>query len=120
MSERAEGFEGLLRQALAPVEPPADLEARLEEGFTSIVDAAADELESWEIGAMKDPRNWVRPVIATVAGSGAAVGLVLVRTQRSRHKRRAAAAGPIDLVERTLRDLADEAGRLFDDAARRR
>src|SRR3712207_1139148 len=120
MTEQAEGIERLLRQALAPVDPPADLEARLEERFTSIVELAADELEAWELGAMKDPRNWVRPVVATVAGSGAAVGLVLVRTQRKRHKRRAASANVLDLAGRTLRDLADEAGGLFDDRARRR
>jgi hypothetical protein len=120
MSEHVENFELLLRQALAPVDPPADLEERLEARLTFIVDAAADELESWELGAMRDPRNWARPLIATVAGSGAAVGLVLVRTQRKRHKRRAAASGALDLGRRTLRDLRDEAGRLFEDAARRR
>ena len=120
MTERVEGIEGLLRQALAPVDPPAELEARLEERFTILVDAAADELETWELGAMKDPRNWMRPVVASVVGSGAAVGLVLVRTQRRRHRRRAASANVLDLAGRTLRDLADEAGRLFDDKARRR
>ena len=49
---------------------------------------AAEELEAWELSAMRDPRNWVRPVAAAAVGSGAAVGLVLVRTQRRRHKRR--------------------------------
>ena len=119
MSEHAENFEGLLRQALAPVDPPADLEERLELGLTSIVDAAADELESWELGAMRDPRNWARPAIATVAGSGAAVGLVLVRTQSKRHRRRAASSGVIDLGRRMLRYLRDESGCMFEDAARR-
>jgi hypothetical protein len=120
MTERVEGFEGLLRQALAPVEPPLELEIRLEETLTSLVDAAADEFETWELGAMRDPRNWVRPVIAGVVGSGAAVGLVLVRTQRNRHKRRAASSNPLDLAGRTLRDLADEATGLARHAARRR
>ena len=43
--------------------------------------------------AIKDPRNWPRaaigPAAAVVVGSGAAVGLVVLRTQRKRHKRRA-------------------------------
>ena len=115
-----DGIEALLRQALAPVEPPADLERRLEDRLSSLVDAAADELDGLEIAAMKDPRNWVRPAVATVVGSGAAVGLVLVRTRRNRHRRRAASSNPLDLAGRTLRDLRHEAGRLIDDAARRR
>ena len=32
---------------------------------------AADELEAWELSAMRDPRNWVRPAAAVVAGSAA-------------------------------------------------
>ncbi len=47
--------------------------------------------------AIKDPRNWPRaalgPATAIVVGSGAAVGLVVLRTQRKRHKRRAAVQG---------------------------
>ncbi len=120
MSERAEGFELLLRQALAPIEPPEDLELRLEERLSFLVDAAADELDAWELSTMRDPRNWARPVVATVVGTGAAAGLALVRTQRKRHKRRAASKNPLDLAERTLRDLADEAMGVFRDAARRR
>ena len=76
---------------------------------------AAEELESWEMAAMRDPRNWVRPVAAAAIGSGAAVGLVLVRTQRRRHKRRKEADSAIDLFSRTLRDLAREARRVADD-----
>ena len=116
-------FEALLRQALAPIEPPKELEERLENRFVSILELATEELESWELMSLTDPKNWVslhRPVIAAAAGTAAGVGLVLVRTQRKRHKRRAAASGAIDLGRRTLRDLRDEAGRLFEDAARRR
>jgi hypothetical protein len=50
-----------------------------------------------------------------VIGSGAAVGLVLVRTQRKRHGRRRDAANRLDLVGRTLRDLTREAKRVVDD-----
>ncbi len=111
--------EALLRQALAPVDPPAELEERLEANLTNLVEMAADELEMWELSAMRDPRNWPRqaagPAAAVVVGSAAAVGLVLVRTQRKRHKRRAASHNVLDLAERTMRDLAHEARRLADE-----
>src|SRR3712207_1211133 len=119
MSERVESLETLLRQALAPIDPPAELQARVEERLTSLVDLAADELDAFELGDMRNPRNWVRPAVATMVGSGAAVGLVLLRTQRKSHKRRAASSNPLDLAGRTLRDLADEAAHLVE-AARRR
>ena len=88
MSERAIDIETMLRQALAPVEPPAELKARLETTLGSLVDLAADELESWELATLSDPKNWVRlgrPAAAAVVGSAAAVGLIVLRTQRHRH-----------------------------------
>ena len=69
MSEALPNFEGLLREALAPVEPPADLVERLEGTLTSITEMAVDELEAWELSAMRDPRNWARPAAAVVVGS---------------------------------------------------
>ena len=111
----AEDIESLLKRALSPVEPPKELEARLEGTLGSLVDMAAEELEAWELTAMRDPRNWVRPVAAAAVGSGAAVGLVLVRTQRRRHKRRKESDNSVDLMRRTLRDLAREARRVADD-----
>jgi hypothetical protein len=115
MSDQYADFESLLKRALSPVEPPKELEARLEVTLGSLVDLAAEELEAWELGAMRDPRNWVRPVAAAAIGSGAAVGLVLVRTQRRRHKRRKEAHSSVDLLSRTVRDLAREARRVADD-----
>ena len=115
MSEQFADFESLLKRALSPVEPPKELEARLEGTLGSLVDMAAEELEAWELTAMRAPRNWVRPVAAAAIGSGAAVGLVLVRTQRRRHKRRSEAHSAVDLVGRTLRDLRREARRVRDD-----
>ena len=115
-------FEALLRQALAPVEPPAELEERLERRLTSLLEMAAEELEAWELSAIRDPRNWPgipRTVMVAGVGGAAAVGLVLVRTQRRRHKRRAAAADPLDLAGRTVRDLVHEANRMAADARRR-
>src|SRR5687768_10591678 len=115
-------FETRLRQALAPVEPPADLEARLQTTLGSLVEMAAEELEAWELSAMKDPRNWPRaalgPAAAVIIGTGAAAGLVVLRTRTRRHKRRAQSHGPLDLAERTLRDAGREALRVFRDVAR--
>src|SRR5262245_26405842 len=122
MSDQSWDFETRLRQALAPVEPPADLEPRLEATLGSLVELAADELEAWELRAMKDPRNWPRaalgPAAAVLIGTGAAAGLVVLRTRRRRHGRRAQAQNALDLAERTLRDAGKEALRVFRDAAR--
>lgn len=101
------------------MEPPAELEARLEERLTTLVEAAADELEGWELATMRDPRNWIPTASAVGVGSAAAVGLVLVRTQRKRHRRRAQSDNVIELAEHTVRDLAKEAGKLIDEGRRR-
>ena len=69
MSEAVSSFEALLYEALAPVEPPADLAERLESTLTAITEIAADELETWELSAMRDPRNWARPAAAAVVGT---------------------------------------------------
>jgi hypothetical protein len=82
MSEAVPNLESLLRRALAPVEPPADLMGRLEDTLTSITELAADELEGWELGAMRDPRNWVRPAAALVVGGTAGAALVALRVRR--------------------------------------
>jgi len=122
MSEQSWDIETKLRQALAPVDPPADLEPRLEMTLGSLVEMAADELEAWELSAMRDPRNWPRaalgPAAAVVVGTGAAAGLVVLRTRRKRHGRRAAAHSALDLAERTVRDASREALRVFRDVAR--
>ena len=112
MSESAEfEFEVLLRRALAPVEPPSDLSERLESTLANLTELAADELESWELGAMRDPRNWVRPVAATVVGTTAGAALVLLRA-RSRAKRRPDSA--LDAAEKALRDVFGEARKLLE------
>ena len=117
-------IEARLRAALAPIEPPEELALRMESRLGTIVELAADELETWELSSLRDPRNWpraaVRPAAAVVIGAGAAAGLVVLRTRSKRHKRRAAAHSPLDLAERTLRDAAREALRVFEDHAPRR
>ncbi|HZV75567.1 MAG TPA: hypothetical protein VFF79_17795 [Conexibacter sp.] len=106
-------FEARLRAALHPVEPPGELAARVERTLVELQELAADELESWELSAMRDPRNWARPAAAAVVGAGAGAALVVLRA-RSRHRRRRdQSANVLDLAERTVRDLADEARRLL-------
>jgi hypothetical protein len=121
MSEAAHNFESLLREALTPVEPPADLVERLESTLTSITELAADELEAWELSAMRDPRNWVRPAAAIVAGSAAGAALVVLRARKRAATR---PSGPLGVTlphldraaaERTLRDLSRETRKLFGD-----
>jgi hypothetical protein len=101
----AERVERLLRMALTPVEPPEALSDRLERGLTELADAAVEELADWELSAMRDPRNWVRPAAAVVVGGVAAGGLVLVRA-RQQHKKRQATG--LRALERSVRDVADD------------
>jgi hypothetical protein len=113
MSSGAANFESLLREALSPVEPPADLVQRLELMLVGWTEAAQEELESWELSAMRDPRNWVRPAAAAVVGVSAGTALVALRV-RSRHRtRKQQSRNPLDLAARTVRDAADEARRIL-------
>jgi hypothetical protein len=109
-------FEGLLREALAPVEPPEDLALRLEGTLESITEMAAEELQEWELSAMRDPRNWVRPATALVAGGGAGVALVLLRARRRAHGSSSGGlSGARKSAERTVRDLGRETRKLLGD-----
>jgi hypothetical protein len=121
MTEAVPNFEGLLREALAPVEPPEDLILRLEDTLTSITELAAGELEAWELSTMRDPRNWARPAVALVAGTAAGTALVLLRARR-RGRSSPGALGGVHLpaldrsaAERTLRDLGRETRKLLGD-----
>ena len=100
-----ERVERLLRLALTPVEPPERLSDRLERGLSELTEAAADELADWELSAMRDPRNWVRPVAAAVVGTLAGGALVLVRA-RQQHKRKQATLPRA--IERSVRGVADD------------
>jgi hypothetical protein len=99
----AERVERLLKLAFAPVEPPEALSDRLERGLTEMADAAADELADWELSAMSDPRNWVRPAAAVVVGSVAGGALVVVRARQRQRKRE---SGGLRALERGVRDAA--------------
>jgi hypothetical protein len=87
--------ERLLDDALRPIEPPERLSGRLEDTLAAVTQAAAEELSDWaeelsesELRALRDPRNWVRPVVAVGAG-GVATGALLVLEMRRRGRQRA-------------------------------
>ena len=74
-------LERLLSDALRPIDPPEDLATRMETTLSSIAEQAAAELSSWadelsegELEALRDPRNWVRPVVAVGVGGAARGG----------------------------------------------
>ncbi len=107
-------FEGLLRRAMAPVEPPARLSAHLEQTLSELTDLAADELDSWELSTMRDPRNWVRPVVAAGVGATAGTALVILRVRGRSKARRQQSSNGVDRAGRLLHDIADEAKKIFD------
>jgi hypothetical protein len=93
MSEETEHLqlEELLSNALRPIEPPESLAGRVESTLTTLTEQAAAELSSWaedlsegELDALRDPRNWVRPVAAVAVGTAAGGALVLVGMRRRR------------------------------------
>src|SRR4051812_8415031 len=103
MSNQAAGdFEDILRRALAPVEPPEDLPMRLESTLRSLTELAVDELEGWELSAMRDPRNWVRPIAAIAVGTAAGARLVVLgwRPQHRRQRSMRLAAGEVRRIVR--------------------
>jgi len=108
----AADIEGLLRQAFRPVEPPDSLAMRLESTLQELTELAAEELESWELGSMRDPRNWVRPVVAVAVGTAAGAGLVVLRV-RSQHRKQRKHVQGVELAQRTMRAAADEVKRVI-------
>jgi hypothetical protein len=96
MNEPAESFESsmrierLLATALAPVDPPAGFVDELELKLADVQAAAIEALEEiadWELAAIRDPRNWVRPAAALVAGTAAGTALVVLQMRRTRRQR---------------------------------
>jgi hypothetical protein len=100
-------LDGLLSDALRPIEPPERLSARFESTLSAITEQAAAELSSWaeeleetELQSLRDPRNWVRPVVAVTAGTVAGGALVVFGMRRRRQPTglRAAAEGVVRSV----------------------
>jgi hypothetical protein len=115
MTEAIPSFEGLLHKALSPVEPPEALGGRLEDALMSLTEIAAEELEAWELSAMRDPRNWVRPAAAVVVGGTAGVALVLLRARHRPRQPGNSLQGARTAAERALSDLGEHTRRLLGD-----
>ena len=103
-------LEALLADALRPIDPPDDLATRVESTLTAITEQAAAELSSWadelsetELDALRDPRNWVRPVAAVAAGTVAGGALVLVGMRRRRRPTGGGLRATAESVLRTVR-----------------
>ncbi len=121
MSERGnfeyESIESILGRAFAPVEPPARMYEEFESRLTEISYSAAEELADWELAAMRDPRNWVRPAVALAAG-GAAAGALVVLGFRHRHKQDDAGAQAVKALTDAIGEAAEGAREEIKRAAR--
>jgi hypothetical protein len=113
MSAGAHDIEALLREALSPVEPPEDLAQRLELTLVNLTEMAQEELDSWELSAMRDPRNWVRPAAAVIVGVSAGTALVVLRVRARHRSRKQQSANVWELTRRTLQDAREEARRIL-------
>ncbi len=107
--------EALLREALAPVDPPAGLSERLESTLAGLTASAQEELDAWELSAMRDPRNWARPVAAAVITATAGSALVALRVRNRQRHRVHQPSNLVEFAERTLQDIAEEARRILPD-----
>lgn len=112
MTERGnlefESIESLLNRAFAPVDPPERMYEEFEARLSDISFSAAEEIADWELAAMGDPRNWVRPAIALAAGTAAAGALVVLGLRHQKSEPDAGGAA--------LKAMADALGEAADGA----
>jgi hypothetical protein len=101
-------FVRLLEVALAPVEPPAALADELEARLTEVQAAALEELNDWELVAMRNPRNWVRPAAAVAVGTAAGAALLVLR-MRHVQRRRPGLGGIADRARRDVTGAVSQA-----------
>ena len=111
MSEERFDVEARLREDLTPVEPPETLSDRLERNLTELTDLAAEELADWELSAMSDPRNWVRPVAAATVVGVAGGALVIVRARQRAKKKHVTG---LRALEQGLQDVVGRVGKTLD------
>lgn len=111
-------IEAMLKNALQPVEPPEQMVEKLEQRLSLVAEQANQDLASWreeltesELRSLRDPRNWVRPAAAGAASVAAGAALVVLGLRRR--------APDTKAVESSLRQLAEDAQRLADEARRR-
>lgn len=121
MTERGnfeyESIESILQSAFAPVDPPARMYEEVQSRLAEISMSAAEELEGWELAAMRDPRNWVRPAVALAAGTAAA-GTLLVLGLRSRKHDDDAGTAAVKAMTDALEQAAEGAREEIKRAAR--
>src|SRR5688572_24905256 len=106
----------MLEQALAPVEPPASFVDQLESRLADVEAAALEalgELSDWELDAMRDPRNWVRPVAALAMGTAAGTALVVLGMRRNRRRRQPGLRGLAEQSGNTLSGAVSSARSLI-------
>ena len=109
MSEASETLSGstwdveqLLPTRCGRSSRPSASRGRVEDTLAAVTQAAAEELSDWaeelsesELRALRDPRNWVRPVVAVGAGGVATGALVLLELRRrGRQQERERPTGP--------------------------
>jgi hypothetical protein len=110
------GIMRMLETALAPVEPPASFVDQLESRLADVEAAALEalgELSDWELDAMRDPRNWVRPVAALAVGTAAGTALVVLGMRRNRRRRPPGLRGLAEQGGHTLSDAVSSARSLI-------
>ena len=103
----AGNIESMLTRAFAPVEPPPHLYEAFENKLEQVSADAAEELSDWELAAMRDPRNWVKPAVAVVAG-GTAAGALLVLGLRSRRREEDKGTAAVKALSGALGDVRRE------------
>jgi hypothetical protein len=106
-------LEAMLREAFAPVDPPVRMTEQLESTLAALTEAAQDELDSWELAAMRDPRNWVRPLLAAGVTLTAGTALVALRVRARQRARPGEGTTLLQYAEQTLNDIAEEARRIL-------
>jgi hypothetical protein len=104
-----ESIESILTRAFAPVDPPARMYDEVESRLTEISINAAEELADWELAAMRDPRNWMRPAVALAAGGAAAGTLLVLGLRHRRHDDDDAGAAAVKAMTDALGEAAEGA-----------
>ena len=100
---------------MVPVDPAEHLRGDFSARLRAITESAQEELEGWELSAMRNPRNWVRPVAAAVVGVTAGTVLVVIQV-RANHRQRLTAGEATKrrgIGARRVRELAGGVQRLL-------
>jgi hypothetical protein len=107
--------EALLKVALAPVEPssPEALLDELQNRLVGWTGAAQSELETWELSAMRRPRDWARPAAALAVTATAGTALVALRVRQSHGRRVVESSNLRELASATLADVVEETKRIL-------